>query len=323
MAIADFAAGVQGVRAEMLKRAMQEAEMQEKIRQFNEGLAFDQSKLTEDARQHDTGLEQDQSQFTADLGHRRNVLGNQQREFDAEAPNREANAVYLRTQSAHLQGADARAEAERGHDRSMAGLEHGYRLGEIGAQGRNQQAAINARGAGGQNDAAGAYTAERTQRTRDSVKGLQNRVNRWTSGAGSLLSYLPETDARDFRADLDTLKANIAFNELTEMRQASKTGGALGPVSDKELGLLQSALGALDQGQSPGNLSKNLQIIDESLARWELAKTHNAGTPAGAADVNFDNLRAAGGSSKPIRQRNARTGQVRISTDGGKTWQIQ
>jgi hypothetical protein len=98
-------------------------------------------------------------------------------------------------------------------------------------------------------------------------------VSGWTAGAGSALGMIPGTPARDFTAELNTLKSNIAFGELAEMRAASKTGGALGAISEKELTLLESALGALDQGQSPGNLSAQLDKIVGSLERWENAKS--------------------------------------------------
>lgn len=112
------------------------------------------------------------------------------------------------------------------------------------------------------------YSAERGRRTVQSVDNLIGKVSRWTTGVGSVLSALPETDARNFRAELDTLKANIAFNELTQMREASKTGGALGQVSNIELGLLQSALGALDAGQSPENIRQQLQQIKDSVTKF-------------------------------------------------------
>lgn len=51
------------------------------------------------------------------------------------------------------------------------------------------------------------------------------------------------------------------------MRAASKTGGALGQVSDREGQLLQSSLGALDQGQSPKAFREQLDKIEESLRR--------------------------------------------------------
>jgi hypothetical protein len=76
---------------------------------------------------------------------------------------------------------------------------------------------------------------------------------------------------------LESLKSNVAFNELQEMRNASKTGGALGQVSDKENAMLAAALGSLDQGQSPEQLSKTLDNIVGILDRWESAKAQYGG----------------------------------------------
>jgi len=121
------------------------------------------------------------------------------------------------------------------------------------------------------------YQQERATRTIQSVDDLMGRVSPWTTGFGSLLSKIPATDARDFQADLNTLKSSVAFSELTAMREASKTGGALGAISDKELILLESALGALDAGQSAANLQKNLQQIKDSIARWQQAVNQYSG----------------------------------------------
>lgn len=121
------------------------------------------------------------------------------------------------------------------------------------------------------------YQQERATRTIQSVDDLLTRVGPWTTGFGSLLSKIPATDARDFQADLNTLKSSVAFSELTAMREASKTGGALGAISDKELILLESALGALDAGQSAANLAKNLQQVKDSIARWQQAVNQYGG----------------------------------------------
>lgn len=130
------------------------------------------------------------------------------------------------------------------------------------------------------------YATERGARTIQSVDELIGKVGRLTTGFGSILAGIPETAARNFRAELDTLKANIAFNELTQMREASKTGGALGQVSNIELNLLQSALGALDAGQSPDNLREQLQKIKESVQRWNEAQARvgTRQTGGGAGD---------------------------------------
>ncbi len=136
-------------------------------------------------------------------------------------------------------------------------------------------------------ETASPYATERSRRTVESVDALMKKVNRSTVGmGGTVLGGVPETEARNFRAELDTLKANIAFNELTAMREASKTGGALGQVSNVELGLLQSALGALDIGQSPENFKAQLKKIRDSVERWQKA-AQPGGQNQGGGMVNI------------------------------------
>ncbi len=150
-------------------------------------------------------------------------------------------------------------------------------FGQTYAQ-KNREIAIKEKEGSGAN-AISPYQAERASRTLQSVSELKDRVSGWTVGTGSLLGWLPETDARNFKAEVDTLKSNIAFSELTAMREASKTGGALGQVSDKEAQLLQSALGALDLGQSPANFRAQLDKVESSIKRWQDAMSQNS--PAG------------------------------------------
>lgn len=85
-----------------------------------------------------------------------------------------------------------------------------------------------------------------------------------TSGAtGALLGLIPGTGAYDQKATVETLQADAAFSTLQQMRNASKTGGALGQVSERELDLLMGAVGNLKIGQSPEQFGKNLkQYID-------------------------------------------------------------
>lgn len=162
---------------------------------------------------------------------------------------------------------------------------------------RNQEKAktINAGGA------ASPYSIERARRTVQSIDELSRKVNNKTVGLGSLASGIPLTDARNFDAELKTLKAAISQNELAQMREASKTGGALGAVSDRELTMLENSLGALDPGQDPANFKSQLAKIKAGIERWqsEIAKV-GAQPPAaggsGAVIVNgfsFPNQAAA------------------------------
>jgi hypothetical protein len=123
------------------------------------------------------------------------------------------------------------------------------------------------------------YAEERATRNLAAVKDLSDSASRWNTGYGSLLSNVPESDARTFAAKLKTLKANIAFGELTAMREASKTGGALGAISERELTLLESALGALDTGQEKSQFQAELKKIEDSIGRWH--KASGGGTQGG------------------------------------------
>jgi hypothetical protein len=79
-----------------------------------------------------------------------------------------------------------------------------------------------------------------------------------TGLSGSVMSNVPGTDAHDLSQTLNTIKANIGFDKLQAMREASPTGGALGQVSERENTLLQSVMGALNQSQSEAQFVDNL-----------------------------------------------------------------
>lgn len=96
------------------------------------------------------------------------------------------------------------------------------------------------------------------------------------TGAGSgPASILPFTNARDMGPLLDTLGANTAFQALQQMRDASKTGGALGAISERELVLLQSTIASLSTAQNEQQLVAAIQRIRDqvqsSLRRVEQA----------------------------------------------------
>mgnify|MGYP001098837505 CR=1 FL=1 len=76
-------------------------------------------------------------------------------------------------------------------------------------------------------------------------------------------------EAVDFRNELMTVQSNVAFDRLQQMREASKTGGALGAVSERELDLLISAYGNLQQSSSPKILRENLEEIKRIMTKIE------------------------------------------------------
>lgn len=104
-----------------------------------------------------------------------------------------------------------------------------------------------------------------------------SKVNRFTAGFGSKFAIIPSTKARDLQSDIETIKANLGFQQLQEMRASSPTGGALGNVSEREIGLLTSAVASLDQEQSPKQLKARLQEIKDSYSRWKNAVSGSLG----------------------------------------------
>lgn len=80
-------------------------------------------------------------------------------------------------------------------------------------------------------------------------------------GVQGYVPNMPGGDAANAYALLDTLKTQGAFAALQEMRNASKTGGALGAISDREGQMLQNAMAPLGKAQSPQQVRQSLQTI--------------------------------------------------------------
>jgi len=97
--------------------------------------------------------------------------------------------------------------------------------------------------------------------TNNALRRAMGKISGWTTGAGGIFNKIPGSDARALSNLLDTVKANIGFDKLQAMREASPTGGALGQVSERELDFLQGVFGSLDQYGSAEDLTYNLKLL--------------------------------------------------------------
>lgn len=86
-----------------------------------------------------------------------------------------------------------------------------------------------------------------------------------TGLSGAALKNWPQTDAFALRETIKTIKGNIGFDALQQMRVESPTGGALGQVAVQELEYLQSVLGSLEQAQRADDIKNNLDRIDQFI----------------------------------------------------------
>lgn len=108
----------------------------------------------------------------------------------------------------------------------------------------------------------------KAQNVIETVDDALSRVNYKTAGPlGVVLSLFPGTEASNVEGVIDTIKANIGFDTLQDMRDNSPTGGALGQVSERENTLLQSAIANLDNYRSPTQLRKNLKKVKKHYER--------------------------------------------------------
>lgn len=95
------------------------------------------------------------------------------------------------------------------------------------------------------------------------------------TGMRGAIPNFPGTDAADAEAKLNTLKSQIAFSVLQTMRNNSKTGGALGNVSDAEGKRLEGNLQELDKAQSLDQFKQAMvgikQYVEEAKGRMREA----------------------------------------------------
>lgn len=100
------------------------------------------------------------------------------------------------------------------------------------------------------------------QRLADEAQAIQSDPSlKQITGVRGKFPNMPGGSAANVQARLETLKSQIGFAVLQAMRDASKTGGALGQVSERELAYLQNNLAALDTSQGPEAFKRNLQQI--------------------------------------------------------------
>ena len=127
---------------------------------------------------------------------------------------------------------------------------------------------------GGPEDTSSAEAAAAEQTARagniviEDIGRLRDRIENapWYSPAtgaiGAIMRNVPGTGAFDAQALQQTIAANIGFDRLQQMREASPTGGALGAVSERELDTLQSVLGNISLSQSEDQLLENLGRLE-------------------------------------------------------------
>lgn len=176
-----------------------------------------------------------------------------------EAPQARANVERTQTQT-EIDRAKAPAEirqAQAGATQAEAEAEQTVRETQRVASAEQQKATRQ---------------AFRTESILQAIREARNIVrSRGGVGWSSLLSGLPETDAKALKTAVDPIKGNLSFGRLQEMRDESKTGGAVGNVSNVELELLASTVASLDQGVDAATFLDRLDKIERYFIDAQLS----------------------------------------------------
>jgi hypothetical protein len=100
----------------------------------------------------------------------------------------------------------------------------------------------------------------------DRMSGLATKLadddKLWEAvGLGQPIAKIPGTQGARIRAQLNTLRSQVGFAVLQDLRDNSKTGGAVGNVSDYEQKLLQNNLASLDENMSVADMREQLHSL--------------------------------------------------------------
>lgn len=140
-----------------------------------------------------------------------------------------------------------------------------------------------------------------------------------TGFMGNALSNIPGSDAYDLRENMKTIEADAAFSSLQDMRKNSKTGGALGAVSERELGLLSAAKAALSTSQSTEQFKENLtryqQVRQNALKNSAKAYEMDYGQPAPWMNQEKEQPKQSQYSDGQVI-RNPSTGETMVMKNG-------
>ena len=141
-----------------------------------------------------------------------------------------------------------------------------------------------------------AQTIDKLDQNLTSMDRALDNIDWTTTGVGGkIMSQIPGTDAYNLYQTLDTLKATVAFRELIEMRNASKTGGALGNVSNREIQLLYSSFAPLSEGMSADELRKSVMQMTHhyEAMKWGMANEKQFLDRVHAGEMSMEDARAA------------------------------
>jgi hypothetical protein len=137
------------------------------------------------------------------------------------------------------------------------------------------------------------------------------------TGLMGVFPNIPGGDAANAEAKLDKLKSQVSLSVLQLMRDMSKTGGALGNVSNYEIKVLENNLASLEKAQSVDEFRNELN----SIVDWADRASRQIRVAAEEDGVDFGNAKAGRASPDGIPDaaksllKNNPSGAMRLQFD--------
>lgn len=157
--------------------------------------------------------------------------------------------------------------------------------------------------------AATEYALGSTRRIRNTINRILDNPNFASAFGkdGALLSYIPNTEAASAAAELETLKNQLFVEGITDMRNASQTGAAVGNVTEKEGSRFENLKGSLQQKKKFKDIVAELERIDKEMALAENRISNAYNRTYRPADFIVDPLYARGSYKPPVSSRDVPT----------------
>lgn len=108
----------------------------------------------------------------------------------------------------------------------------------------------------------GTVTVEEIGKLKAAIK-KQKAIDPVTGITGAVAAQVPGSMRKTAEGMVDTIRANIGFDRLNQMRMESPTGGALGNITEQELKFLQSTLGSINLDQKDSAILANLTRLEK------------------------------------------------------------
>lgn len=240
MAIANIASGINDSLDELVKRRLFEQMQAAQIQHLQQQDAAEYARVGLEGRrvgQGDRSLDQNASQFDARLGLDKDEFGFKKQTYADAAPKRAESLRHTTAETDELLRRPAAEEIARNFTLGRDKTQHGFRLGEIGAQGKNALDVANVRGENG--------PVIKIQTTDADGKPV-TRVLPRGQAAGQDFAAAPTTEQRNRTASAG--RANPVVQAISELSEKINTGN----------GALATVQGTVAKAQAKANLDDDV-----------------------------------------------------------------